>query len=113
MKQHDCADWEAKGSPPCDHPNLVKEYWHSDTGESDTCGQSFFNGSNTTNAAPAPPPPSGSERERGRSRVGHSSSSGGGRAGGSRNGHGDNQNGGGSAGSGVGLVMGPPVLIGF
>ncbi|MFF9175997.1 hypothetical protein [Streptomyces sp. NPDC014793] len=41
------SEWEAKGSPPCDHPSLVKEYWQgSDTGDKvcEKCGQTFFNG---------------------------------------------------------------------
>jgi len=40
-------DWEAKGSPPCAHPSLVKEYWQgSDTGDKvcETCGELFYPG---------------------------------------------------------------------
>jgi hypothetical protein len=36
--------WEAKGNPPCEHPNLDKEYIEGfDTGDRvcTTCGKSF------------------------------------------------------------------------
>ena len=39
--------WEAKGSPPCEHPRTEKERFNgSDTGDKvcTTCGQTFFNG---------------------------------------------------------------------
>ncbi|MFJ2961150.1 hypothetical protein ACIPIC_02435 [Streptomyces collinus] len=40
-------EWAAKGSPPCSHPRLEKEYWQgSDTGDKvcDTCGELFYPG---------------------------------------------------------------------
>ena len=40
-------EWAAKGSPPCDHPELVKEVIDRiKTGDKvcTTCGQNFFNG---------------------------------------------------------------------
>ncbi|WP_405506295.1 hypothetical protein OG323_05910 [Streptomyces cyaneofuscatus] len=40
-------DWAAKGSPPCEHPQLEKERLNGmDTGDKicNTCGQTFFNG---------------------------------------------------------------------
>ncbi|WP_199828548.1 hypothetical protein [Streptomyces sp. WM6372] len=40
-------EWADKGSPPCEHPQIEKEYHlGSDTGDKvcTTCGQCFFNG---------------------------------------------------------------------
>jgi hypothetical protein len=40
-------EWEAKGSPPCDHPRVEKERARgADTGDTacTTCGQNFFRG---------------------------------------------------------------------
>lgn len=37
-------DWAAKGSPPCDHPKLIKEYYLGmQTGDKvcNTCGYEF------------------------------------------------------------------------
>ncbi|MGW2595456.1 hypothetical protein ACWCXC_35000 [Streptomyces sp. NPDC001515] len=37
-------EWEAKGSPPCEHPRLAKEYYlSSQTGDKvcTTCGEDF------------------------------------------------------------------------
>lgn len=39
--------WQAKGSPPCEHPRVEKERMQGmDTGDKvcTTCGQTFFNG---------------------------------------------------------------------
>lgn len=46
-------EWEAKGSPPCDHPRVVEEFYlGSRTGDRvcTTCGDDISPGTQKTNA---------------------------------------------------------------